>query len=810
MRRSLVCLGLVWMGLNERVNAQAVMPDGTLNTIVTVNRDRDFAITGGITAGTNLFHSFREFSIPTGGSVVFNNDTTVQNIFSRVTGGTVSSIDGILRTNGTANLFLLNPSGILFGSNAQLNVGGSFIGTSAQAVKFADQTEFSATAPTSLLTISAPIGLQLGTNPAAIEVRDQGHQLQFPSTFAPVIGAGQQTNGLNVNPNQTLALIGGALTLTGGVLNAPSGQIELGSVANGTVSLTPNSKGFAFGYDTVSAFRDIQLTERSTIDASGAGNATVQLVGRNIALTNGSIALIVNQMPQPGGNLRVIASESLQLSGRSSSNPEFGSLLVSDAFAGSSANISIVTPRLLMSDRGIVAPRLFGNGTGGSIQVNASTIQIDGAKDNSLELHSGFLPTALGTGNMGAFTLFADRLELLNGGYINASTAGSGTGSEVNIRADTIRIDGVNPIGQSSLIAAAAFSSGNAGNLTLNAREVILSNGGTASTSIFNSGKAGNVTINATESITVTGRLLESPFSTTDGIGSSANILPPAIRRLLNLPDRPTGHSGDVIVTTDRLSVLNGGEIKVDNQGSGNAGTVRLNANTIELKNRGSITAATTVGSGGNIELQARSLIARNQSAITATAGGSSNGGNLKINVPIILGLENSDLIANADRGRGGNISITTQSIIGLQQRDRLTPESDITASSESGINGTVQVNTIGIDPNSGLVELSEMLADSSQQVAAACVPNQGSSFVITGRGGIPQNPTDSFYSERPWADVRPIAQTTSTPISSKSIAEPLVEATSLYRNPQTGKVELIAGQTMRSRSNMTCAIEHK
>jgi filamentous hemagglutinin family protein len=128
-----LCLGLAW---GNSVNAQ-VIPDGTLST--TVNAiGSDFTITGGNTAGTNLYHSFSQFSIPTGGSASFSNAITIENIFARVTGGSTSNIDGLLQTNGTANLFLLNPSGILFGPNATLNISGSFVTSTADSVLFED------------------------------------------------------------------------------------------------------------------------------------------------------------------------------------------------------------------------------------------------------------------------------------------------------------------------------------------------------------------------------------------------------------------------------------------------------------------------------------------------------------------------------------------------------------------------------------------------------------------------------------------------------------------------------------------------
>ncbi len=140
----LLPLGIIFLG-NGCAHAQ-ITSDGSLNTTVSQSGN-NFTITNGSRVGNNLFHSFSQFSVPTKGSAFFNNASDIQNIFSRVTGGNISNIDGLIKANGSANLFLLNSAGILFGANAKLDIGGSFLGTTANSIKFADGIEFSAINP---------------------------------------------------------------------------------------------------------------------------------------------------------------------------------------------------------------------------------------------------------------------------------------------------------------------------------------------------------------------------------------------------------------------------------------------------------------------------------------------------------------------------------------------------------------------------------------------------------------------------------------------------------------------------------------
>ncbi len=200
-----------------------VTTDGTTSTTVTSPDGSNFTINDGDRAGANLFHSFQDFSVPINGSASFNNAVDIQNIFSRVTGGKISNIDGLIKANGSANLFLINPAGIIFGQNARLDIGGSFLGSTADNLLF-PEGEFSAVDLDNppLLTINAPIGLGIRDNPGDIVNQSVANDV-----------------GLQVNEGEAISLVGGNVSLEGGFVTAPGGTVQ---VLGDFVSLLENAK----------------------------------------------------------------------------------------------------------------------------------------------------------------------------------------------------------------------------------------------------------------------------------------------------------------------------------------------------------------------------------------------------------------------------------------------------------------------------------------------------------------------------------------------------------------------------------------
>lgn len=185
--------------------------------------------------------------------------------------------------------------------------------------------------------------------------------------------------------------------------------------------------------------------------------------------------------------------------------------------------------------------------------------------------------------------------------------------------------------------------------------------------------------------------------------------------------------------------------MSVANEGPRNAGQLEIQADRIDL-NKGVIRASSNSGEGGDIFLRSHSLQLRNSSNITATAGGSGNGGNISINTDTLAALpkENSDISANAFMGSGGNIQITTQGLFGIAPKTLRTSLSDITASSDLGIEGVIDVKTIGFDVRNAIIPLQANFIPPEQALAASCLARRNaeqSSFVVSGTGGLPTNP---------------------------------------------------------------------
>ena len=658
-----------------------IIPDTTLpnNSIVTPNGNIS-EITGGTTAGGNLFHSFEQFSLPTDAEAFFNNALTIDNILTRVTGGSISNIDGLIRANGSANLFLLNPNGILLGANASLNIGGSFLGSTAESFQFADGSEFSATNPqtSTLLTVSVPIGLQYGSNPGTITAQGTGNNLFLDDPFVIRVF---RPDGFQVADGQTLALVGGELSLEGANLTARDGRIELGSVGGDSlVGITSTNPGFALSYDGVSSFQDIRLSEAASVEASGNDGGAIRVQGRNVLASGGSAILADTLGDGTGGTLLVRASESIQLLGTSSFTPPptdtqtfdpffFGTRFSTDVgrfpdSTGNGGTLILETDRLRVADGGLVSSGTFSTGNSGTLQVLAQEIELSGgaAGVGSSGLFAPVAPDA--TGNGGIIDVNSESLQVTGGALVFGGTFGIGDGGTTTIRAREVNLSGTSPNGtRSSLsVLVSPGATGNGGNLQLETERLRVTEGGGILSTTFGSGNAGDIEIFASELELSGGARGAGPS------GLFANVEADA-----------TGNGGSIRVQTERLQISEGAQIATITLGAGDAGELSIRASEIEVVgtspggNPGGLLAnveADATGNGGSIQVETERLQITEGAQIAAITLGAGNAGELSIRASDIElsgtspGGNPGGLLANVEvdaTGNGGSIQVETE-----------------------------------------------------------------------------------------------------------------------------------------------------
>ena len=608
-----------------------IVPDTTLpiNSTVTNNGNTD-TINGGTKAGSNLFHSFREFSVSTGGTALFNNSLDIQNIITRVTGSSISNIDGLLQANGNANLFLLNPNGIIFGANAQLKIGGSFLGSTADSLIFADGTQFTAKNPQTnfLLTISVPIGLQLGTaNP--IVVQGPGQNLIEDAETGAIVREDDSVVGLAVEPGRSLVLAGGDIQLEGGNLTAPAGRISLLAVRNGEVR-TPNNESL-FNSDILplgsASLGNIEMSQKATIDASGTRGGDIQLAGRNIRLTGGSAVLSLTREAESGGNLSVTAAESIEIIGSSDGQPS--SFLLETIGEGNGGNLQIAARNLLLRDGGQATTSTFGNGRAGNVRVDVSeSIEAIGTTPDPDGKPSGLFAQTESVGAAGNLTINTGRLLVSGGAEVSTTALGNGNAGNLTVNAaESVEVIRSDTSGDPtfSVLSSATEGDGAGGNLRIDTKRLIVRDRAQVFTSTSGAGKAGDLQVNASESIVISG-------GNERRSGIFTQVESPA-----------TGDGGNLTVATRQLIVRDGAQIGSGTLSSGQGGNVIVTArDSVELRGTSSngfpsgvftqVDEENATGNGGNLTVNTRQLRVLDGAQISAGTRGIGNGGNVTIN----------------------------------------------------------------------------------------------------------------------------------------------------------------------------------
>ena len=609
-------------------------------------------------------------------------------------------------------------------------------------------------------------------------------------------GKGSNAGNVSINAKDSITVDNGSiLSGVAGGARGNSGKIELQTsllsiTGGGVVQTQTLGEGFA-GAIMVNATDAVSLSGSNSAlrSASGGNNELLGTTGNNIGpggnisvttnkltIADGAVLDATTQTNSPGGDITVNANTLSVVNGgqiRTSTFsggqagditvnvPEielFGSNsgLLAQTFSSVNAGNLTLQPgdtrqtlKVNFTDGAQISASTFGGGQGGKLTVTApSSITLSG--NGTLAARA----EETSTGQAGNLLLIGKQLTLEDGVRVSAATNSNNPaakGGGLSVQTAQLNIKG------GSSLSVGSTGAADAGNLTIQPQSngqtlaINFTGGSTASASTSGSGKGGTLTVTAPSSITLSG----------DG-------------SIISAETTGSGEGGNLILQTGKLTVRDGAQVNVSSEGTGNAGSLKVEANFIKLDNQGKLLASTASGEGGNIDLLLRDLILmRHQSLISAQADKNGNGGNITINAPFIVAvpLEGSDIVANAFRGRGGNINITTSGIYGLEYRPSLTELSDINASSQFGVNGTVEINTPGIDPNSGLINLPTVPVDT--KVASGCTAGASqnqSRFVVTGRGGLPLNPREAFNNNDTvrvdWVTLNPSSDNRDRPLS--------------------------------------------
>ncbi|HBE19517.1 MAG TPA: hypothetical protein DDW51_18390 [Cyanobacteria bacterium UBA11367] len=511
--------------------------------------------------------------------------------------------------------------------------------------------------------------------------------------------------------------------------------------------------------DSVTVNRNSFLSAQTNGTEDG-GNLLID-TGR-LLVQNGSGVSVTTAGAGNAGNLTIRAADSVDVSGRS-----IVSAGVNETATGNGGDVTINTRQLVLHDRGSLSVGTFGGGEGGKLNVNASD-SVAVIRDSSIEAGT------TGSQPAGDVTITTRQLLVEDRSQISTATSGAGNGGGLRIAAS----DSVAVGARSRISSSALEGTGNGGDLRIETGQFTVRDGGQVLAGTFDKGNAGTLTIFASDSVKL--------------IGASADDVPSG----LFTQSQGSGGAGGLKITTGDLIVRDGATVSVSGLGSGNPGDLEVDAGSIFL-NQGSLEAATISGTGANIRLQvADNIIMRNRGLISAKAENNGSGGNINIIADFVIGIptENSDIIANAFEGPGGQINITTQRIFGLEFRDEITPLSDISASSKFGVDGVVAITQPDIDPSRGLIQLPLNLVDPTRMIDRQCTANRKSqsSFIVTGRGGIPRSPTDPFEGDAVITDLA-LSPTLGT-VNSANPPQPnqIIEAQGLVKTPD-GKIFLVA-----------------
>jgi len=680
--------------------------------------------------GGNLFHSFKNFNLSRLESATFSGPNSINNIISRVTGGNSSNIDGLIRSTVPADMYFLNPNGIMFGPNAQLDVQGSFHVSTADYLRLGNGGRFDARNPSDSLLTIAP-------------VEAFGF---FTDTPAPISLHGSK---FFVLPDKRdISIVGGDILMERAEMEAfggdklPGGKIKIASVASKGEVILLESDLLVSSFDELG---DISMIGKgkpegsNVLSVSGEQAGLLIIRGKNMLLSNRAFIVASTDDTGPGEGINIKLSGQLKLTKACDIHAKtFG--------IGQTAPILIEVDRLELRDGSQITSNIWSSGQGNDITIKANEILLSGVSKMAVNSTDGAVSpntssiasishtsranaieatinieadhlviekqgsvnvASLGVSDAGSINLNVGQLAVNSGGNITSSTVGLGDGGSINIQANDIVLSDVGAI-QSTGIGP---SKGKAGDISVEANNLKLTQGGNINVFTLGLGKSGTINLKISDHLHLSGQADKSMFFLYDFLNTQLKGMLPLIGVM---PEDMVGPSkisaavinlgpesaGNIDIAAGRLSLENGAKITGEHRGMGDAGDIGIRASDFRLKQSTITTETFGGGGGGNISLNTSNLLYLREGNITTSVGtGRGKGGDITISEPTFIVLNQGQIKAQADEGQGGNIRIIANQFI-------TSPDSLISASSRLGLDGDVQIDSPAVDMDAMLVVL--------------------------------------------------------------------------------------------------------
>ena len=696
-------------------------------------------------AGSNLFHSFQEFNIRAGESATFTSSgaVAIDNVISRVTGGNLSAIDGLLRsTVPGADFYLINPQGVVFGEGAQLDINGAFKTSTGTTLEFSEGPAFDASAAAPILNVAAPTQFGfIGASTAPIVLH--GATLEHSNDIE--LTAGQITiSDARVLTDSREAQDAGDITLSAGrsidLENTTLSATSSGDGSGGDISLNAGTRITVAGVDG------------SLIDSTGfaQGDAgAISLEAPVTELLEGASVIARGYVSGDAGDVDIVATEQLTIGGVATNGQRsWISVETAPLSTGNAGNVVVQAGSIALVDGGRIFADAFGLGRAGGVSLIASkSITLSGENG----VRSLIRTTSSGAEKGGDVLLEAPVIEVADGAAIGAGTFAAGDSGDVILRASKrLTLAGTDGFGRGVIITAAGgdFATGSGGAIQIEAGIVELKDGARIRADAFGDGDGGEVTVSASESVTLSGSDEQDPEVTGndpqpsairatifgDGDGGLVSIDAPnvALRdgAIIGAATAGAGDSADITIRASEQLTLSGTSYSGDRSlitaaavegSSGNSGAIRVEAGVVELQDGAKLeTASLGDGDAGEIAVVAServSLSGTDESGfvrrgfITSSTSGSGRGGDIVVQGPVVELRDGAVVSSNTfAAGNAGDITVDVTELTLSGTASDGSPAAITTAADETA---TGNAGTLNI--NGAVVELDDGARISSQ-----------------------------------------------------------------------------------------------